>query len=121
MQAPWLVLAKLAAILGAQLICAGGTGQGAVGAFPEPLRVEEDENLPYKPGDEGQAQETPAIHAGEEDQRGEHHQMIPVEDAAGGAAAILHHQAPGDCGRRTLLDRNTTVILLWPAGGLGDV
>ena len=81
-------------ILGAKLVRAGGAGEGRVGALPEALRMQEDEQPPHQEGQRRQPQQAPAVHAGEEQKRREHHQVIPVEDAAGGAAAVFHKPHP---------------------------
>ena len=49
-----------------------------------------DLHLPNDVNDDRQARQRPGVYPGDEQKRREHHKMIPVEDTAGGAAAILH-------------------------------
>ena len=49
------------------------------------LNFPNDVNNGCKPG------QTPGIDARHEQKRREHHKVIPVEDAAGGTAAVFHH------------------------------
>ena len=83
---------QLLTILRTQLIGTFRTSQGGVGHLPEPVRVDQHAKLPNQENQEGHEKPTEAKEAAGEDQVGEHHQMIPIENAAGGAAAILHNQ-----------------------------
>ena len=51
--------------------------------------------LPDQPCQNCQNHQGNRIETADEDQGREHHQVIPVEDPAGGAAAVFHHQTEG--------------------------
>lgn len=85
-------LSELLAVLGAKLICTGGAFQRGIGSVPESLRVHYDAQLPNKPGQDSHSHKGDRVGTAHKDQRREHHQMIPVEDPAGGTAAGLHQQ-----------------------------
>ena len=87
--------AQFPAVLGAELVRAFRAFQRGVGIFPEPLGIEHDAQFPHEPREQGQHHQRDGEKAPYIDQRREHHQMIPVENAAGGAAAGVHHQPEG--------------------------
>ena len=60
--------------------------------LPEALGVDENEKLPNAPCEEGQDKEGCGVKSADKSERGEHHEMVPVENAAGGAAAGLHQK-----------------------------
>lgn len=61
----------------------------------EPFGVHHHAQLPHQPGHGGHGDQGAGIKSTHEDQGGEHHQVIPVEDPAGGAAAVFQDQAEG--------------------------
>lgn len=83
------------AVLGAELVGAGAAGEGRVGLLPEPLRVHHHAKFPHQPGGEGQRHQAEGIEAPGKNQGRKHHQVVPVEDAAGGAAAVFHDKPEG--------------------------
>ena len=87
-----LLLVVFAAILRAELIGAVGAAQRRIGIFPEALRIHHDAQLPDQPVRKGHQQQRAAIEAADRQQRRKHHQVIPVEDAAGRAAFCLDDQ-----------------------------
>jgi len=64
--------------------------QGTVGLFGKPLGVTADGDLPPDQQGQGAGQEAPGVPGGDKDQRGSHHGVVPVINAAGGAALVLH-------------------------------
>ena len=75
----------------AQLFLTFAAPHGTVAAFVEPMRMTEVSDLPaqqQKDGENagGENQRTVQYH-----QRGADHDIVPVEDPAGGAAAVVHH------------------------------
>jgi len=89
------LLPKLLAILGAELVGAFGAFQRRVGLIPEAFRVDQNAKLPNEEGKHRHYHKGDGIEAAHKDQRREHHQVIPVEDPAGGAAAGTHQQPEG--------------------------
>ena len=86
---------ELLTVLGAQPIRALRTLQCKIGFIPKPLRIHHHTQFPYQPGCKSREHQAHAIKAPHEDQRREHHQMVPVENPAGGAAPGFHHQPKG--------------------------
>ena len=74
----------------AQLFIAALAGEAGVGGLGEPLGVEAEGDLPAGEDAQGHGQQAPRVGVGDEEQRGKHHGEIPVVDAAGGTASILH-------------------------------
>ena len=79
-----------AVALAADAVGAVGAVEGAVGSLPEALGMELEGELPNKENYKGYSAKAPCIHAGDEEKGSEHHDMVPVEDAASGAAAVFH-------------------------------
>ena len=63
-----------------------------IGAFPETFGMQKGSDLPQYEHDHRHHHKAAGKKAGNEDQRAEHHQVIPVENAAGGAAAVFHKE-----------------------------
>ena len=80
------------AILGAELIGTVGAFQGFIGEFPKALGIEQNRNLPHKPHKQRQPKQAQSIESAHEDQGAEHHQMVPIENTAGGTAAGFKNQ-----------------------------
>ena len=74
----------------AELLVAALAGEAGVGGFRKPLGVEAEGDLPAGEDAQGHGQQAPGIEVGDEEQGGEHHGEIPVVDAAGGTASVLH-------------------------------
>ena len=74
--------------------------EGGVGADPEALWVELEGELPGDEHENGDEQEAPAEEAAGEGKGNEHHDVVPVEYAAAGTAAVFHNKgaegAPDD-------------------------
>ena len=51
--------------------------------------------FPEEEGQGGRHRQAQTLEAAQEEQGREHHQVVPVEDPAGGAAAVAHHQPEG--------------------------
>jgi len=83
---------ELLTILRAELVGAVDALKGCVGLLKKAFRIEENAQFPDQEDGNGQSKKTPGVEAFYKEQRREHHQMIPVEDAACGAAAVLHQQ-----------------------------
>ena len=84
--------AQLMTILSAQFIRAVFAFEGFVGMIPEAFRMHENAQFPHHPDRKGHQQQTPGKKAPHPDHGSKHHQMVPVEDPAGGAAAVLEQQ-----------------------------
>ena len=69
--------------------------KGGVCDLPEALGVEQNTQLPHNEGEDCHRPEGNGVKAPYEYHRREHHQMIPVEYAAGGTALCAHHQSEG--------------------------
>ena len=65
-------------------------GEAGVGLFEKALGMQAEGELPNEQQQEGKSQKTPCIQARQKDERGEHHGIIPVVDAAASAAFVLH-------------------------------
>ena len=89
------LFSQFATILGAQFVGALRTAQSHVGLLPKAFGIQQDAQFPQAPPHDGQCQQGQSIDAADEQHRGEHHQVIPVKNAAGGATASAHHQAEG--------------------------
>lgn len=89
------VVPQLVTVLGTELIRALRALERRVGVVPEALRVHHDAQLPDQPGRYCHDDQRDGVEAAHEDKRREHHEMVPVEDAAGGAAAVLHDEPEG--------------------------
>ena len=76
--------------VGAELFLALAAGKGAVSLFGEPRRMPPDGQLPPDQQSQGAGQDAPGVPGGDENQRSGHHDIVPVVDAAGGAALVLH-------------------------------
>ena len=77
-------------LVGTELLCAVLTAKVVVGALAEPLRVPEEGQLPPEQQGHGQSEKAPGVGLLDEEQRREHHGVVPVVDAAGAAALVLH-------------------------------
>ena len=73
-----------------ELFVAVLAGEAGGGVLRKALGAESEGQLPAKQDDEGHGQKAPGVGVGDEEQGGEHHGEIPVVDAAGGAALVLH-------------------------------
>ena len=88
----FILLSQFLTILGTEFIGTFRAFQGGVGVIPKPFGIDQHAQFPHDPCDHRQAEQGKSVKAAHKDHGGEHHQMVPVEDAAGGAAAGLHHQ-----------------------------
>jgi len=79
-------------VLRAEFVRAGGAAERFVRLFPKAFGMEECHKLPEDENHERQQKQASSKETRDEHERGEHHEMIPVEDAAGGAAARLHQK-----------------------------
>ena len=86
---------QLFAVLGAELVGTVGAAQRRVGYLPEALGVHHHAQLPHQPHRDRQQDQAQGVEAAHADHGREHHQMVPVEDAAGRAAAVLHNEPEG--------------------------
>ena len=86
---------QLAAILGTELVRAIGAAQSLIGLLPKSLGIENNAQLPNNKDHHRQGKQAQRVKAAHEDNGREHHQMIPVENAAGGAAAVAHDEPEG--------------------------
>ena len=78
--------------MSAELFRAARAGHIRVGVFREPLRMQEESDLPDRKQDNGDAQKTPCVEPRNEEQGREHHSEIPVVDTAGHAAPALEEK-----------------------------
>ena len=90
-----MLFPKFLTVLGAELIRTFRAFQGGVGFVPEALRVNQYEQLPDEPGNNRHDKQRYGVKTAHENNGREHHQMVPVEDPAGGAAAVAHDQTEG--------------------------
>ena len=90
-----MLFSEFLAVLGTELICAFAAFQRDVGYFPETFGIDQHAQLPNQPGKNRHDHQRYGIKSSHKNQRGEHHQVIPVENAAGGAAFVLHDQPEG--------------------------
>ena len=70
------------------------TLEGIVAALVKPLRMTEGGDFPYCKHDDRKDHQAAGKETSNEKKGTEHHQMIPVENTAGGAAAVLHDKVP---------------------------
>ena len=78
------------ALMAAELLRAVGAGKALVAAGRKPLWVEVTLHLPLNHQTQSCTQEGPGVGIGNEQKGREHHGVVPVVDAAGGAAAVFH-------------------------------
>ena len=90
-----LPIPQLLAILGTELIRAFSALQGCVGVIPKALGIHHYAKLPHQPCDHRHDQQGAGKKTICKDQRGKHHQVIPVKDPTGGTAAVFHDQPEG--------------------------
>ena len=57
--------------------------------------MNEHRKFPNAPDRERYEKEAESVKASDKDQRREHHKMLPIADAAGGTAAVLHNKPEG--------------------------
>ena len=76
-----------------QFLGAVAASEVSVGVFREAFGVEEEGDLPSGQQHYREGQQAPGIGLADEEERREHHGVVPVVDAAGGAALVL--QEPG--------------------------
>ena len=69
--------------------------EGGVGLLPKALGIHKNANFPKQKDSNRDKQQRDRIKSADEDHRGEHHEVIPVEDAAGRAATVFHDKAEG--------------------------
>ena len=81
------------AVLRTQLLGTLRAFECLVGMFPEALGIHHHTQLPQYPHSEAEQHQRSWEEAVYEHHGREHHQMIPVEYPAGGAAAGLHQQS----------------------------
>ena len=74
----------------AKLFLAVSTADGAVGLFGKSFRMASHEYLPRDEKSHRDKEQTPCIEIRDEQKRCEHHCEIPIVDAAGCAAFVLH-------------------------------
>jgi len=60
--------------------------------IPKAFGMEKNTNLPHKPCDDRKHNKRNGKKTTYVNHRGEHHQMIPIKDTAGGTAAGSHHE-----------------------------
>ena len=75
-----------------QLFRTAGAGETLVGGLGEAFRIPPQQIFPLNEQSQRNAQQAPGVEVGDKQQRREHHGEIPVVDAAGGAAAVLHQE-----------------------------
>ena len=85
-------LSEFLAVLGAELVRARCALQCDIRVLPKTFGVDQDTQLPNAPCEEGQDKEGCGVKSTDKSERGEHHEMVPVKNAAGGAAAGLHQK-----------------------------
>ena len=69
-----------------------GTFESGVCALPESLGIAKNAVFPNEPCDKRCKEKREGEKSAHKGKGREHHQVVPVEDAAGGAAAGVHHQ-----------------------------
>ena len=65
-------------------------GEASIGRLGKALGMQTEGDLPHEQKQQGKPQKTPCVNARQKDERGEHHGVIPIVDAAGAAAFVLH-------------------------------
>ena len=86
---------EFTAILGTELVRTVGAAQRFIGLFPKPLGMKDDAKFPNNKDRQRQRKKAQRVKSAYEDNRREHHKVIPIEYAAGGAAAVAHDKAEG--------------------------
>ena len=79
----------------AELVGAFGAAEGHVAVLPKALGIDQYTHLPNQPNEKGEEDKRPGEEAVYRNNGQKHHQMIPVEDPAGGAALVAHDEAEG--------------------------
>lgn len=87
------MLSQLLAVLRAELVRAVDALQRGIAVIPKALGVEQRAGFPKQEDRHGHQQQAAGKEAVDKEQGGEHHEMVPIEDTAGCATAIAHHQA----------------------------
>ena len=87
-----MLFSEFSAVLDAELVGTGGTAERFVAVFPESFGIHHHAQLPHNPNAERKKEQRGGIESACEYKRGEHHKMVPVEYATGGAAAIFHDE-----------------------------
>ena len=79
-------------LVAAQLLGTVFAGHEIIGVFREALGMPRECDLPPYQKKARHREQAPGIGRRHEEERREHHRKIPVVDAAGDAAAVLHHK-----------------------------
>ena len=91
----FLLFFELLAVLRTQLVRTFGAFERGIGLIPKAFGIHEDAGLPNKEDGDRDEKQSYRINTANEKHGREHHQVIPVEDAACRAAAVLHDKAEG--------------------------
>ena len=80
--------------LAAKSVSAVAAFKRFVGTFIKTFRVKRKRNFPYNKNDDSAGAKAPGEKSRNKNQGRKHHHMVPVENAAGGAAAVFHEPHP---------------------------